>query len=173
MVEYIFLSGIHGVGKSTLVKKLQNDMDLEAFSVSDLIRKAGNDIKISQKSTDNISRNQEMWKSELNNLELTDSKLLLDGHFCLLNSKNEIKPLDFATFKGTNMGKIIFMKNNPQVIKERLFKRDRIKYSIELLADFQEFEMCQAIKYSQENDIELFMYDEIEPYSELIRFIKS
>lgn len=173
MVEYIFLSGIHGVGKSTLVKKLQNDMDLEAFSVSDLIRKAGNDIKISQKSTGNISRNQEMWKSELNNLELTDSKLVLDGHFCLLNSKNEIKPLDFATFKGTNMSKIIFMKNNPQVIKERLFKRDRIKYSIELLVDFQEFEMCQAIKYSQENDIELFMYDEIEPYSELIKFIKS
>ncbi|PEV91657.1 hypothetical protein CN442_09785 [Bacillus thuringiensis] len=173
MVEYIFLSGIHGVGKSTLVKKLQNDMDLEAFSVSDLIRKAGNDIEISQKSTGNISRNQEMWKSELNNLELTDSKLLLDGHFCLLNSKNEINPLDFSTFKGTNMSKIIFMKNNPQVIKERLFKRDRIKYSIELLVDFQEFEMCQAIKYSQENDIELFMYDEIEPYSELIRFIKS
>ncbi|HDR3655089.1 TPA: AAA family ATPase [Bacillus cereus] len=172
-MEYIFLSGIHGVGKSTLVKKLQNDMDLEAFSVSDLIRKAGNNIKISQKSTGNISRNQEMWKSELNNLELTDSKLVLDGHFCLLNSKNEIKPLDFETFKGTNMSKIIFMKNNPQVIKERLFKRDRIKYSIELLADFQEFEMCQANKYSQENDIELFMYDEIEPYSELIRFIKS
>ncbi|MGR5862820.1 ATP-binding protein [Bacillus pacificus] len=173
MVEYIFLSGIHGVGKSTLVKKLQNDMDLEAFSVSDLIRKAGNDIEISQKSTGNISSNQEMWKSELNNLELTDSKLVLDGHFCLLNSKNEIKPLDFETFKGTNMSKIIFMKNSPQVIKERLFKRDRIQYSIELLADFQEFEMCQAIKYSQENDIELFMYDEIEPYSELIRFINS
>ncbi|MED3396081.1 AAA family ATPase [Bacillus wiedmannii] len=173
MKEYIFLSGIHGVGKSTLVKKLKNDIELEAFSISDLIRKAGNKIETSRKSTDNISMNQEMWKNELNNLELSCSKLLLDGHFCLLNHENKIAPLDFETFKGTNMVKIIFMKNKSQVISERLSKRDSIKYSNELLTDFQETEMRQAIKYSRENNVKLFIYDEAEPYSELIKFIRS
>ncbi|HFI0613086.1 AAA family ATPase [Streptococcus suis] len=34
--------GIHGVGKTTLLNKLKDSIDLTALSISDLIRQAGN-----------------------------------------------------------------------------------------------------------------------------------
>ena len=40
-MAYIFLAGIHGVGKSTLANKLKKSLDINTFSVSDLIRKSG------------------------------------------------------------------------------------------------------------------------------------
>ena len=59
---YIFMTGIHGVGKTTLIRKLQKEIKLSAYSVSDLIRSAGNNIDTSEKNTGNISGNQELWK---------------------------------------------------------------------------------------------------------------
>ena len=66
-MEYIFLSGIHGVGKSTLVTKLRKEIEIKSFSVSDLIRRAGKNINATAKNTSDISRNQELWKNELKN----------------------------------------------------------------------------------------------------------
>ncbi|PEA54519.1 hypothetical protein CON64_12495 [Bacillus pseudomycoides] len=170
-MDYIFLSGIHGVGKSTLAAKLKNVIDIKSFSVSDLIRKAGKRINTSTKNTNGIAQNQELWKNELNKQDNDGSILLLDGHFCLLDLEKNITALPFATFKGTHMTKIIFMQDKPQVIRERLLKRDNNEYSIELLAEFQNSEMRQAIKYSEENNIKLFIYDENASFSDLINFI--
>ncbi|MCY8232879.1 ATP-binding protein [Priestia endophytica] len=172
-MEYIFLSGIHGVGKSTLAKELKSFIDIKSISVSDLIRQAGKKLDSSNKKTENISQNQELWKNELNNLELGISKLLLDGHFCLLDVKREITPLPFTTFENTDMTKIIFMKNNPTIIRERLLKRDGTDYPIKLLENLQFCEMQQAMKYSTEKGINLFIYDEKHPLSELLNFITN
>ena len=54
--------GIHGVGKTTLLNKLKESINLTAFSISDLIRQAGNDIKREEKHTTNIQNNQFLWK---------------------------------------------------------------------------------------------------------------
>lgn len=54
--------GIHGVGKTTLLNKLKDSIDLTALSISDLIRQAGNDIKREEKHTTNIQNNQFLWK---------------------------------------------------------------------------------------------------------------
>ncbi|MFP8645016.1 ATP-binding protein [Priestia aryabhattai] len=172
-MDYIFLSGIHGVGKSTLAKELKNSVDIKSIPVSDLIRQAGIKLDNSNKKTENISKNQELWKNELNNLNLGMSKLLLDGHFCLLDKDKNITPLHFSTFDGTNMVKIIFMKNSPSIIRERLLKRDKTDYSVELLENLQICEMQQAMKYSTENGIDLFIYDEKQPLSELLNFITN
>ncbi|EOO19709.1 ATP-binding protein [Bacillus cereus] len=172
-MEYIFLSGIHGVGKSTLVTKLRKEIEIKSFSVSDLIRRAGNNINTTAKNVSGISRNQELWKNELNKIEQDGCILLLDGHFCLLDSNSNITMLPFSTFEGTNMLKIILMQNKPQVIRERLLKRDNNEYSIELLEEFQNSEIRQTIKYSEQRNIELFIYDETEPFQELINFVRS
>ncbi|WP_280559018.1 ATP-binding protein [Priestia megaterium] len=172
-MEYIFLSGIHGVGKSTLATELKSSINIKSISVSDLIRQAGKTLDSSTKNTGGISKNQELWKNELNNLDLGISKLLLDGHFCLLDVDNNITPLPFTTFKDTGMTKIIFMKNKPDVIKDRLLKRDKKDYSIELLKELQDCELQQAMKYSTENEISLYVYDESQPLSELLDFITN
>jgi adenylate kinase len=172
-MEYIFLSGIHGVGKSTLASKLKNLIDIESFSVSDLIRRTGKNLDTSTKNTGGISQNQELWKNELHKLDIHGSILLLDGHFCLLDADKNLTPLPFSTFEDTNMTKIIFMKNNSSVIRERLLKRDKKDYSIELLENLQECELNQAMKYSADNDINLFIYDESRHLSELLNFITN
>ncbi|MHA4202454.1 ATP-binding protein [Bacillus cereus] len=172
-MEYIFLSGIHGVGKSTLAAQLEKEINIKTFSVSDLIRKAGNNISTSIKSTENISSNQDLWKVELNKLNIGDSKLLLDGHFCLLNKNRNIISLPFSTFKDTCMKKIICIEAEPQIIRERLLKRDKNEYSVALLSEFQNCELQQATRYSSENNISLFVYNEKKPFSELINFIEG
>lgn len=172
-MEYIFLSGIHGVGKSTLAAQLEKEINIKTFSVSDLIRKAGNNISTSIKSTENISSNQDLWKVELNKLNIGDSKLLLDGHFCLLNKNRNIISLPFSTFKDTCMKKIICIEAEPQIIRERLLKRDKNEYSVALLSEFQNCELQQATRYSSENNISLFVYNEKKPFSELINFIED
>ncbi|ALL23630.1 ATP-binding protein [Bacillus tropicus] len=172
-MEYIFLSGIHGVGKSTLATELEKVMDIKTFSVSELIRKSGKDIDTVTKNTEHISSNQELWKVEINKLNIGDSKLLLDGHFCLLDKDKKINPLPFTTFKDTHMTKIICIEGEPQIIRERLLNRDNNEYSIALLEEFQKCELEQATRYSCENDISLFIYNETQPFSELIKFIKG
>ncbi|WP_394508924.1 AAA family ATPase [Priestia aryabhattai] len=172
-MEYIFLSGIHGVGKSTLARKLKNSLDIKSLSVSDLIRKSGQPLDSSNKKTTNISGNQELWKNELNNLNLGISKLLLDGHFCLLNEDENIISLPFSTFDDTKMVKIVFMRNKPEVIRNRLLERDKSDYPTKLLREFQDCEMKRAMEYSAENKIDLFIYDEERPLSELLNFITN
>lgn len=172
-LKYIFLSGIHGVGKSTLSKKIQELLDIQTVTVSNLIKQAGKNFDSYNKETKNISKNQELWKNELNNLDLGKSKLLLDGHFCLLDSERNIVLLPFETFNDTNMDKIIVMKNRPELIRDRLFERDQIDYSIDFLQKFQDFEIQQSISYSNKYDIKLFIYDEKQPLSNLLHFITS
>ncbi|MFK4324751.1 adenylate kinase [Bacillus sp. RC97] len=172
-MEYIFLSGIHGVGKSTLAAQLEKEINIKTFSVSDLIRKAGNNISTSIKNTENISSNQDLWKVELNELNIGDSKLLLDGHFCLLDKNRNIISLPFSTFKDTRMKKIICIEAEPQMLRERLLKRDKNEYSAALLSEFQKCELQQGTRYSSENNISLFVYNEKKTFSELINFIEG
>lgn len=172
-MDYIFLAGIHGVGKSTLAAKLENELNLKSFSVSGLIRNAGKNLDVSDKKTKGISQNQELWKMELKKLKISEEILLLDGHFCLLDNNNNIITLPFATFEGTQMSKIILMQKKPQTIRGNLLKRDNKEYSIGFLQELQDIEKQQAIKYSKENSICLFVYDENADFSELLGFITN
>ena len=63
-LHYTLLIGVHGVGKTTLLNNLKEDIKLTAFSISDLIRQAGNNIKSNDKFTRNVMNNQELWKQE-------------------------------------------------------------------------------------------------------------
>jgi adenylate kinase len=171
-MEYIFLAGVHGVGKSTLLNRINADCPIVYASVSDLIRKAGKKIAASNKLTDGIDENQQLWKSELFNLSVPESKILiLDGHFSLINKDNAVERLSFDTFAGTNMNKIILKRESPLIIKERLEKRDNVKWDINKIMEFQKIEEEQAVSYSIQKGIPIFIFDQEKMYQELIDFI--
>ncbi|HHQ5516648.1 TPA: hypothetical protein ACSREQ_002574 [Clostridioides difficile] len=48
-MKYIFLAGVHAVGKTTLTKELEKKIDIVSYSISDLIRKSGNNIPKNEK----------------------------------------------------------------------------------------------------------------------------
>ena len=169
---YIFMTGIHGVGKTTLIRKLQKEIKLSAYSVSDLIRSAGNNIDTSEKNTGNISGNQELWKKQLLDINVeNNAQLLLDGHCCLLDKNGNIYEIPQDTFKDTDLNKIILIKNNPEVIVGNLWKRDNKEYEVEFIKKFQKCEEECAIKLRETYHVPLFVYDNINKYGNLKKFI--
>lgn len=171
-MEYIFLSGVHGVGKSTLLKRISKDKSIMVESVSNLIRHAGNEIKKDHKLTKDISNNQNLWKQELNKIILLEGKkLILDGHFCLLNTEGKAVVLPDDTFEGTKMSKVILKKEKPEIIKQRLENRDDTIWKLETINLLQELEERRAIFFSEKNSIPLFIFDADELYQDLLEFI--
>ena len=169
---YIFMTGIHGVGKTTLIRELQKEIKLTAYSISDLIRIAGNNIDTNEKNTGNISGNQELWKNQLRDIIIEDNtQLLLDGHCCLLDENGNIYEIPHDTFEDTDLNKIILIKNNPEVTVRNLRKRDNKKYELEFIKQFQKCEEECAMKLSEAYQVPLFVYDNVNKYDKLKKFI--
>jgi len=133
-MEIIFIAGIHGVGKTYYCNSLNNG--IKNYSASDLIREYK---EINDKIVKNVGENQNYLLEAISNL--SEEKIYLDGHFCLINSKNEVEKVPLDTFKALNIKKIIILYSNPVLIAQRLEKRDNKKYSIEMLEKFQEKEL--------------------------------
>ena len=116
-MHYTLLVGVHGVGKTTLLNNLKEDIKLTALSISDLIRQAGNNIKSNDKFTRNVMNNQELWKQELKEYYFNeDDIVILDGHFTLLNTNREIVELPFSIFDNLPTTKIVIKLESPNII---------------------------------------------------------
>lgn len=168
---YTFFSGVHGVGKTTLMSRLKKNKEIKCFSASDLIRNSGKSIIKNQKFTSDIDENQLLLKQELLKIADKDQRIFLDGHFCLLNKEGNIENVSFLTFEGTQLEKIVFLEENPVVICQRLFARDGKKYDFEVIREFQKAEKLQAFKFSKENDIPIFVYNNESNFEELMLFV--
>ncbi|MEC0329185.1 AAA family ATPase [Paenibacillus macerans] len=173
MKGYILLAGIHGSGKTFLSNKIKKHLDVDVYSISNLIRQAGTNLDKTNKYTEEITNNQTLWKRELNKINTNKKYLLLDGHFCLLDSTGLITKLPNETFSETKMNKIILVKHNPFIIRSRLQDRDKKDYPLELLTEFQLSEIEAAKLYSKQFNVPLFTYDESDPFIELLQFIDS
>ncbi|MDW7798744.1 ATP-binding protein [Streptococcus canis] len=173
-MNYTLLVGIHGVGKTTLLNNLKNDIQFTALSISDLIRQAGNKIQSNNKFTKNIVNNQELWKQELATYPFQEDEIvILDGHFTLLDSSGKIFELPYSTFEGLNVNKIILKTEDPSIIQNRLLKRDGNHWNKDLISSFQEKEKARATEFSQFRKIPLFIYDSDAKWEELKKFFLS
>ncbi|WP_058829308.1 MULTISPECIES: hypothetical protein [Paenibacillus] len=114
---------------------------------------------------------QSLWKKELNEINTEKRYLLLDGHFCLLDKNQSIITLPDETFLETNLKRIVLVTQDPSIIKERLFNRDGVHYSLELLIEFQLSEIKAATAFSESYQIPLFRYDESISILELVNFL--
>lgn len=165
--------GIHGVGKTTLLNKLRDSIDLTALSISDLIRQAGNDIKREEKHTTNIQNNQFLWKDKLKEYSfLKDELVVLDGHFTLLDKNGDIVELPFETFDGIDIRKIVLKRELSSFIKDRLENRDRTLWDIDLIDNFQETEIKRVQQFSMEKSIPLLEINDGVQIEEVLEFLK-
>jgi adenylate kinase len=55
----IFIGGVHGVGKTTLCKKIESRFNIEHFSASNLIAKEKAEEHLRNKQVENITENQD------------------------------------------------------------------------------------------------------------------
>ncbi|WP_368400774.1 ATP-binding protein [Streptococcus anginosus] len=171
-MHYALLVGVHGVGKTTLLDNLKDDIRFTALSISDLIRQAGNKIQSNTKFTRNITNNQELWKQELATYPFQkDERVILDGHFTLLDSLGQIVELPYSTFDGLKINKIILKLEDPSVIQKRLMKRDNSYWDKELIDSFQAREQKRVIEFARLEKIPLFFYDNDSKLEELKQFL--
>ena len=139
----IFVGGIHGVGKTTYCKKLSEKLNLPHYSCSQLIS-TFKKLDSKNKLTSKIDENQNFLKLAIDKYIPYNSSYILDGHFCLINDKYEIKEIPEETFKNLGITKILLLINSPSNIIRNLKNRDKKDYSEDLVNKFQDKEISYS-----------------------------
>lgn len=140
----IFVGGIHGVGKTSWCKKMSVHLGMLYFSASELIAKERTDILSRDKKVYQVEENQRLLTNAVRRLRSSQA-FLLDGHFCLLNKRNEVEKVPYQTFVDLNPSGIVILRDDVHSIHERLYDRDTRHYDLSFLEKFQK----EEIKYAQ------------------------
>ncbi|EKD8217488.1 ATP-binding protein [Listeria innocua] len=173
-MQYILLAGIHGVGKSTLLQQINEVYPIESHTISSLIKKASSQKTTNtSKRTGQINKNQDLWKKELKNIKTTSQKIILDGHFSLLNSQGDIVALPLETFDNVNISGVILKQEKPEIVRSRLLQRDNFNWDVAKIKTFQEVEEKSAKKYSLDTNTPLYIYNDDKLLDDLISFINE
>jgi adenylate kinase len=144
-----FIGGIHGVGKSTICRHICDEVKLEYLSASELIKWKDINEDVQNKKVKNIPATQDRLLIGLTNSIEKNKSYILDGHYCLLNSENEIVNIPLDTFKLINPISLNIILGDIGEIKSRLEKRDNRPYDQDLLSRMQESELNYARQLSK------------------------
>ena len=122
----LFVAGVYGVGKTTLCDILSEKYLISSYSSSELISKCNHEEYGKNKYVTNSNRNQEILVNQVNKIK--DESFILNGHFCLKEKNNKVILLENEVFKKLNLSCILLLSASVEIIKENLFKRDKIYY---------------------------------------------
>ena len=155
----VFVAGVHGSGKSTLCDEVSRLIGAPFVTASSLIKRAKS-MGI-EKSVSNVEYNQAILISEFRNLSNANSRIILDGHFCLLNQDGEIEELSANVFRQLSIKQIVLVIAAPPVIYERLLARDGTTHGLEVatIEAFQRAELKNARNVSNELGLPLIEVD--------------
>lgn len=168
----VFVGGIHGVGKTTICQKAFAPLGYRCFTASSLIVAHGRRCD-KNKQVDNVPRNQAALIEQLAEEKRNHCRLLLDGHFTLLNSQGRIEPIDINVFEDMNPDKLILIKGDPNEIAMRLAHRDHQHWNTSLISEFQKAEEHHAALVSQHIGKKLMIISNVVTPRDLIRQTQS
>lgn len=121
----IFVAGVHGVGKTTCCQEIANQTGVLHHSASALIKAARSEaISATSKVVADVSSNQELLVTAVLQLLKTHPRILLDGHFTLLNANGKIASIPESIFARLRLDGIVLYRDDPIEIQERLTTRD-------------------------------------------------
>ncbi|AEM46873.1 hypothetical protein Acife_0671 [Acidithiobacillus ferrivorans SS3] len=150
----VFVGGIHGVGKTTISRNVFEPAGYQCVTASSLIAEHGRKTD-HDKRVDGVGDNQTALLHELANAKAKHGRLLLDGHFTLINGQDEIEPIDVEVFRAMKPNQLILIKGRPEEIATRLKERDGKKWKSSFLAKFQEKEEAHARRVAKELGVRL------------------
>lgn len=146
----IFLAGIYGVGKTTLSNRLGKDFSIPVFNASDIISKVNYEMYGANKFVVDKVKNQEILVDEIQKILSIDKKILLCGHFCIINKTHEIDMIPIITYKKMGIEQVILLKRDPKSIYSDLIARDNTLYSVDFLEQMQKIEEETSILVCKE-----------------------
>ena len=112
----IFISGVHGVGKSYFCNLLKERLGISAYTASQLITDAKQSGFSTDKKVTDIDQNQLYLLEAVENLRNQGTEFLLDGHFCLLNINGDITRIPEDTFTQLKPDAIVLLTEDPYII---------------------------------------------------------
>lgn len=145
-----FIGGIHGVGKSTICKKICDKLEFNHLSASEVLKWQEISKGKQNKNVKDISVTQDRLINGLISIIEPSKQYLLDGHYCLLDSNNNIIKVPLATFKLINPTSLNIVIGDIKEIKERLENRDNKLYDYNLLREMQACELNYANELSKD-----------------------
>ena len=151
----VFVSGVHGVGKSTICKAICNELNLYYLSASELIKWSEFNRDPANKLVEDISKTQERLVSALNFSRQQGGNCLLDGHVCLFNSKSEVTRISLQTFELINPSIMCVITGTPHEIEESQKQRGGQVYSRRLIEEMQNSEVAHARQISTDLNVPL------------------
>lgn len=169
----IFISGVHGVGKSYFCQKLKEIMEIESYVSSSLIEQMKNVAFGVDKKIIEIDDNQKYLLSAVEKLKEKNSFFLLDGHFCLLNKEGTITRIPEQTFINLHPEAIVLLTEKEEIIAERRMARDGVEVDIESTRKFQEAEITYAREIAEKLGVPLKISKGINDFQSTIEFIQE
>lgn len=158
------------MGKDFFSKSIEQKLGIKSYSASELIKAYGNVDFASDKKTKNISGNQDYLLQAIKSKKLP-KEYILNGHFCLINSKGKIERIEIETFYSLNPRKILILEEKPEIIVERRMMRDKEKVSVKQTKDFQEEEIRYGKEIAKVLNIPISIIKPIEEINKAISFI--
>lgn len=94
--------------------------------------------------------NQDILAIQIERLLKQYDRILLAGHFCIVNKHGEVDCLPQDAFKNLHLNKIILLEAEEEQILDHLRSRDAKKYSPELVTALRQAEQEMAYAVSAE-----------------------
>ncbi len=151
----IFVSGIHGVGKTYFCNIIKEKLGIKNYSASQLIAERRKKVFSADKYVSDIDDNQLLLLDAVNELRQAGGEFILDGHFCLLNEEGVITRIPMETYIMIKPDTMVLLLENPKIIAERRFQRDGIRQEECAIIDFQEAEKVYATEIAEQLNIPL------------------
>lgn len=167
-----FIGGIHGVGKSTICFNLCKELNLEYLSASELLKWKDINEDPKNKKVKDIPDTQNRLIQGLTETVQNGKNYLLDGHYCLLNNRNEVVNVPLDTFEKMNPFSLNLILGDISEIKNRLEKRDSKPYDFELLERLQLEELAYAKYLSKTLSVNLNIATQND-YSKLLVLLRK
>jgi len=141
----IFVAGVHGVGKTYLASRLPETFGLMHTSASKLIKEErampnwGEDKRVGD-----VAGNQIAVAAAVKRHNAAGRRLLLDGHFVLLNAQGEFSRLSAEVFNSLNLDGVVLLEDDPRTIVVHIHERDGRAVDIGDMVKFIAAERLQA-----------------------------
>jgi adenylate kinase len=156
----IFLAGIHGVGKTFLASQLPSDLGLMHTSASKLIREELDQPNWSvDKRVGDVDANQIALAQAVRRHNDNGERLLLDGHFVLLDSAGNFVQLEVNVFRSLNLQAAVLLEAPSDIVAERIQLRDGHKVAVADVERFADAERIHAKTVCSSLGIDLVVLD--------------
>lgn len=169
----IFLSGVHGVGKSYFCNLVLNRLGIKSYSASTLISSRRKRGFSADKLIPDIDENQFMLIEAIGELRSQGHEFILDGHFCLLNEVGEITRISSDTYTSLSPDAIILLTEKPETIADRRLHRDGVRQAVVEIDKFQMAEKQYAEEISALLRIPLVVSNGSNDLEYVIEFIRA